>query len=907
MDHRIKTIRAITTLNKKGILLSGLQGYFPKQKIIKSISVERFHEVFTSMFRQFSQKRKILISVFLILFPLFFLVGGVVNVENSDANSSYGSQKDSFFVSEGDNFWKNIDLSLIGVSVAKAQDDGGEGGGTNKNATTSNESLGDWASSTIGGLVLKILTMIAHAINTIVGQVIAVMISILVSVANYGDITEVPTVQEGWKIVRDICNMFIVLILLFIAFSTILRVESYNAKKALPKLLIVAIVINFSRAIFGLIIGFSQVVMLSFAAPLAETNGAWFVEIFNLQYLDSIEGSGPLEGWQLAGAAILGMFAGIVTLIVIVVMLAVLVIRLVMLWVYTILSPLVFLGFAFPPLQKYVGSIWQDFIKQVIVGPLLMFFIWLALTTAHDSANKFTSPGGGEEMSAMQSVFFQESNLQRFIIAISLLVGGLMATQQIGGAVGSAAGKGMEAIKGRYGPTPMRWGRERLDAFNSKREGERKQKAGKGGQRLYGLYKGTTQAPQAAGKGVQKATGIPGVGEMWRGVSQGASNIPGIKQVKQWKQEKQKHQSKINEAFEQGREITSDDGQYIYTPDENKVQVKDKKTGQEVTSMGKKEADFRRGFEQGYSPAKQVMDETKKQDVDDKQKELANMDASELKQILEDRDSSMTDKIAASLLNVQKQNFSEGEQDKFNKAKENAKQSLSTKKSFNEEADKKYAAWNNTKEEFTKKADNGDIDLNKQDLSQYKEKIDYFAEAAGDNFGKVVDEVSKRGAKADETVTKTLKDKVESYDNVDTKDPEQKKIRKGYAEKTGNFVHAYSSPDGQQDQEAMQDFAKSAKSDRLNKIATAYQREDTPPKQQETMKRVMSRSLNKKQVDNYEKKDVPEKNVETLKSFLQENQTSDQDQKTTESGSGNNEGGNNNTSDSGQFTQNTEE
>jgi hypothetical protein len=731
---------------------------------------------------------------------------------------------------------------------------------------------GSWVTSGIGYVVVLVLSGIAYIFNVVIGLLLTLMINILIEVSLFSGIVDVPTVETGWTIIRDLCNMFIVLILLFIAFATILRLENYSINKVLPKLLIVALLINFSRTIFALIVDFSQVIMLAFIYPLEESYGGWFIEEFNVQNTNKVIGGDPekaFTNWETAGAIILGAFAGVVSLIVIIVLLAVLVIRLILLWVYTILSPLIFLGFAFPPIQKYVGSMWQDFIKQVVVGPMLAFFIWLSLTTAQLSLEELNPDP--EDIDVLQHAFFQNAELQKYIITVALLIGGLIATQQIGGAVGQAAGRGMEAIRGKYGPTPMRYGRERLEAYKSKKEGERKQKAEAGGQRLYELHKGITQQPKALGTGVKKMAGMPGAGEMWRQVGKGASSLPLISSIKQRKQAKNYHRDKIIESFEQGKEITSDDGNYTYKPDSDnkRVRVMDVNNN-EVTSMSKKVADFRRGYKQGYTPAKQVIDEGQKKRVDEKQKEFGHLTASELKEILEDKDASMIDKMTASLMSVQKKNFKEGEEDKFKKAKSYAGQSLSTKKEFNQEADKTYAAWNNSKEQFIKKADTGDIDLNKQDLSQYKEKIGHFAEAAGDNFKEVAKKVSERSSEGFKTIRETLEDKIDSFSDVNMKDSNQKNIRKTYADMEGNFAKAFSTPDGQKDEKAMKDFVRSAKTERLDKMVGALNNEKIDNREKETMEQIIGSTLTEDQIQNYEKKDVPRSNVEQLRKIKQQ-------------------------------------
>ena len=75
----------------------------------------------------------------------------------------------------------------------------------------------------------------------------------------YTDLQNAPIVEKGWTITRDLVNMFFVLVLLVIAFATILRIEPYGAKQILKNLIIVALLINFSLVFCGVIIDFSGV------------------------------------------------------------------------------------------------------------------------------------------------------------------------------------------------------------------------------------------------------------------------------------------------------------------------------------------------------------------------------------------------------------------------------------------------------------------------------------------------------------------------------------------------------------------------------------------------------------------------------------------------------------------------
>ncbi|MFH1326415.1 MAG: O-antigen polymerase [Candidatus Falkowbacteria bacterium] len=244
--------------------------------------------------------------------------------------------------------------------------------------------------STLMIWITTALGWVLAGVSKFVGYFLSLILQVLINVASFNNIIDVDAVKVGWVIARDLYNMFFVLILLVIAFATILRIESYSAQKLLPKLIIFAILINFSRTIFGLIIDFSQVIMMTFVNSFAGAPGE-LVSFFQMDKyfsLKDVEAAAYQSNSALAVLAgmIGGFIALLITTVVVVILLGVLLMRVIMLWVYTILSPFVFLGHAFPAAAKYTQQIWSDFIKNVISGPLLAFFIWLALTTAATSS-----------------------------------------------------------------------------------------------------------------------------------------------------------------------------------------------------------------------------------------------------------------------------------------------------------------------------------------------------------------------------------------------------------------------------------------------------------------------------------------------------------------------------------------
>jgi hypothetical protein len=315
-----------------------------------------------------------------------------------------------------------------------------------------------YAWEVIDAAITEVLGWIASLIVAVCGWILSSVIASIIDIAKYNDFINNPQIKDAWVIVRDLCNMFFILILLIIAFATILRIENYNVKKLLPKLLIMAVLINFSRTICGLFIDFSQVIMLTFVNAFADGGGN-FMSLLKVEKFLSIAqntGSWNVDDSINLRSTVAGMIIAVLFMIIATItMIAILIIfvmRVIMLWIYVILSPLAFLLSAFPGGQKYAGQYWGDFTKYLINGPVLAFFIWLALVTMGSlNVNDFakTFAGGKVEM-------LQPTNFMHFIIAIGMLVGGLMVSQQIGGigaswgasAVGNLKTRGWGMAKG---------------------------------------------------------------------------------------------------------------------------------------------------------------------------------------------------------------------------------------------------------------------------------------------------------------------------------------------------------------------------------------------------------------------------------------------------------------------------
>lgn len=290
-------------------------------------------------------------------------------------------------------------------------------------------------------------------------------------------------VDVGWRIVRDVANLGFVIVIIAVAVATMLRLESYGAKKLLVRLITAAIIVNFSLAIAGVVIDFSHVITRFFledglgasnAIQLMDSvGGAFNPQRFMLETPDPAppdpsEQTGFFTTFStavLVGLAGLGfsiIFMLIATLVVGALALMLL-IRYVALSFLLVLAPLAWLFWVIPALQGQFHKWWSKFLEWTFFAPAVSFFIYLAIAAAKALGEEPLAAIPGLD-GVLESVISQGAQM---VVLSGIMIGGLIVAQNMGiagakGAMGLAtrAQKGAQAWAGkqaaRMGTRPLR-------------------------------------------------------------------------------------------------------------------------------------------------------------------------------------------------------------------------------------------------------------------------------------------------------------------------------------------------------------------------------------------------------------------------------------------------------------------
>ena len=150
--------------------------------------------------------------------------------------------------------------------------------------------IGYIASSILDGFLMFFTWLMLILAELCIGLTIF-FLRFFISIAAYNNYIDVDVVQLGWIMIRDVANMFFVVALLVIAFGTILGIEEYEWKKNLVKLILAAILINFSNLIAQLIIDIAHVFTITFLNAIAATAGGNIINMFKLNEITQMIGA----------------------------------------------------------------------------------------------------------------------------------------------------------------------------------------------------------------------------------------------------------------------------------------------------------------------------------------------------------------------------------------------------------------------------------------------------------------------------------------------------------------------------------------------------------------------------------------------------------------------------------------
>lgn len=326
--------------------------------------------------------------------------------------------------------------------------------------------------------LLKILAGLASAILWFVNRLLWVTGGVfdltLDLTLKSSSILDMPAVKAGWIVCRDVVNIFFIFIILYIAIATILRLSGYGMKQLLVKVIILALLVNFSLMITRVIIDASNVLALEFydavsGATIKTADGGqkkgsitevmmYALKLQTIYNADKMvdpnisdtAASKDAKGNPIVKQEVLPTISGVlittlmgaafilVTAFVFLAATIMFAIRTVTLMFLMILSPLAFLGMALPATSGYSSQWWDKLFKQAFFAPAFMFMLYLSMKISVGLTPVMLSSGNSASMNGSFSTAFTSNDhsslgiIFNFIILIGLMLGSLIVAQSMG-------------------------------------------------------------------------------------------------------------------------------------------------------------------------------------------------------------------------------------------------------------------------------------------------------------------------------------------------------------------------------------------------------------------------------------------------------------------------------------------
>jgi len=215
-------------------------------------------------------------------------------------------------------------------------------------------------------------------------------------------------VLSGWHFTIGLTNLFLILIFVVIAIAYILKIESFAAKKALPRLIIVALLMNFSLVFIGIFVDIAQIILKSIVnalgtdlpslaiAPLVSNIGnliiGYGIALGTWAAVTLIPYANVAASYILLMAVVVGeAFFGTYSLSILLIILGfvlglifltyfvIFLMRIAIIWILAILSPLAFACWILPQTEKHWKEWLQELTEWLTFGILIILLAGLGL------------------------------------------------------------------------------------------------------------------------------------------------------------------------------------------------------------------------------------------------------------------------------------------------------------------------------------------------------------------------------------------------------------------------------------------------------------------------------------------------------------------------------------------------
>ncbi len=241
------------------------------------------------------------------------------------------------------------------------------------------------------------------------------------------------TIDTLWSLIRDICNLAFIFGFIYIGIRTIIDPDSATMKRFLSRIIIGALLINFSLFFAKAIIDFSNFTAYQvYNSMVIDSGGSLSATVVDslrlVTFYNSQTGKTPLEKNNNFSTFVGGSLFLLITAFVFFAGALLLVVRFITLVLIMVASPILFAATVFPQTEHFAKDLWSKLVSQSFFAPVYLLLILISI--------KITQGVGLSGSANFSKDFFSFENnvsaLLNFAIIIFFMISSLIIATKMG-------------------------------------------------------------------------------------------------------------------------------------------------------------------------------------------------------------------------------------------------------------------------------------------------------------------------------------------------------------------------------------------------------------------------------------------------------------------------------------------
>ncbi|MEX0934749.1 MAG: hypothetical protein WDZ70_00280 [Candidatus Paceibacterota bacterium] len=287
-------------------------------------------------------------------------------------------------------------------------------------------------------------------------------------------VNDITAIDLSWRVFRDFANIIFIFLLLYAAIATILRLSNFQTKQVVTRLVIVALLVNFSLFFTKAIVDVSNITALQFYQaiqiedPRDDSRDLALSEVFmeslrlttiydvNTGSVNAQGSSDVLEPNNMTAITIIGSIFFLVAAFVFFAGAILFIIRFALLVLLMVIAPFAFVAWILPSTQEWFKKWWETLLKQALFAPIYLGITYLVVRIVTNPGFKQTLfEGGGSLAGDLSGATVGATTV---VLAFGLVITLLIATLVIAQSMSLAGSKTVM----QWGKSAQRWGREKV-------------------------------------------------------------------------------------------------------------------------------------------------------------------------------------------------------------------------------------------------------------------------------------------------------------------------------------------------------------------------------------------------------------------------------------------------------------